>query len=1022
MSQQIFRDPIVSVAPALSVGSVGNGTVAINRLTHFTIAQQYTLTCIAKSPDTLFSVNGSLDGPVGIAIVGTQFFDQDLKVFLTITQGSTAFEIGDTITFSVINGTDLDQDNIDEYDELPQKNFGAGVKGTEAGDHSIRYLSTAIEAYRYIQDLLYTAIAVGSTGNSITVEYRVSVPAVAATKVIQDLTYTAVTPGVSGNGVTIEYVQYTPATKASLTIGNVQYQAITPGTAGNSIRVTQTAGGTAGAEVVTVTGNDITVQIDDGVSTADDIVAAVNGTPAAAALVVTAVRPTPGDGPTPQTISSIANLIGGATAIGSAGSEVVSVSGSAISVTLQSGVSTATQVRSKLLASSPAMALVSVAITGTGSNPQTSPSGPTNLTGGVNGFGFQGSELCVVTGNAIVIYLEAGKSLPSQVKAAFDAVTAATSLATCTIIGAATHPQYSPYSPVNLIGGKNQFYSFNHHELTDIGSFQEGNASLKANDLVLEGELQVSGHTVLAEALGLSDQNSNNFSGQAIGNVQKVLNELIQDKKITVRVQNETSINWAAPSFSFTDDVVIEFTDTDIENTILASTSPVTIADGQVAYITLNRRTSSNLTITVANTAPKDIDTFVIASRFQTSIRLWDGTLIRDGHSASPGEGGSGGGGISKIQAFDPVSTTLPTGANPVIDGYTVQDLDLVVFTNLSSGANKAYTASNVSSSVVWTASPIFNNSDTPSTGDLVIVQNGTGFANQIAEFDGTSFKSNDFVRYFSGADYWELSSLKRKGFNNNETADLFSFSYAGSENIIMDYSIIRGTTKEVGSAFITTDGTDVTVTPVGTALSDCGVSFSGIISGSDLHLKYTSDNSGLTGTISYFIRRWSNSAGGPGGPPNYPAPPASSVPAAGSTGQVQYNSSGNLAADANFTWDSSNKILKIGGLEYVGLNPTPATLINNTASPTTIFSYDATLYPFAIIEFSVTRNGDTQLGRMLITSNGTTVSMTVDSVTTASLGITFSAALSSGNILVQYVSTNTGFNSAFKYSIRRWG
>jgi len=64
---------------------------------------------------------------------------------------------------------------------------------------------------------------------------------------------------------------------------------------------------------------------------------------------------------------SIAYLPGG-----TAGSEVVAVTGKAITVTIQSGVSTATQVRAKLLLSAPAMLLVSVVISGTPGTAQVS--------------------------------------------------------------------------------------------------------------------------------------------------------------------------------------------------------------------------------------------------------------------------------------------------------------------------------------------------------------------------------------------------------------------------------------------------------------------------------------------------------------------------------------------------------------------------------------------------------------------------------------------------------------------------
>lgn len=65
-----------------------------------------------------------------------------------------------------------------------------------------------------------------------------------------------------------------------------------------------------------------------------------------------------------------------------AGSEVVSVVGNAISVQIQSGVSTNTQIKTKLDASGPAMALISVATTGGGGIAQTAPVSATALAGG----------------------------------------------------------------------------------------------------------------------------------------------------------------------------------------------------------------------------------------------------------------------------------------------------------------------------------------------------------------------------------------------------------------------------------------------------------------------------------------------------------------------------------------------------------------------------------------------------------------------------------------------------------------
>ena len=81
-------------------------------------------------------------------------------------------------------------------------------------------------------------------------------------------------------------------------------------------------------------------------------------------------------GPYPVTVA----YVGG----GTAGSEVVTVSSqNAITVKIQAGTSTATQVLAKINASAAALALVSASITGTGSNVQAVSSAPVIVTGDI---------------------------------------------------------------------------------------------------------------------------------------------------------------------------------------------------------------------------------------------------------------------------------------------------------------------------------------------------------------------------------------------------------------------------------------------------------------------------------------------------------------------------------------------------------------------------------------------------------------------------------------------------------------
>lgn len=96
---------------------------------------------------------------------------------------------------------------------------------------------------------------------------------------------------------------------ASLIVQDLTYTAVTRGTAGNSITIAYTAGGTAGAEVVTVVGNAISVQIANGTSTANQIHSAVIASGAATALISCTVS---GTGTNTQVTAAATPLASGA--------------------------------------------------------------------------------------------------------------------------------------------------------------------------------------------------------------------------------------------------------------------------------------------------------------------------------------------------------------------------------------------------------------------------------------------------------------------------------------------------------------------------------------------------------------------------------------------------------------------------------------------------------------------------------------------------------------------------------------
>lgn len=155
----------------------------------------------------------------------------------------------------------------------------------------------------------------------------------------------------------------------------------------------------------------------------------------------------------------------------------------------------------------------------------------------------------------------------------------------------------------------------------------------------------------------------------------------------------------------------------------------------------------------------------------------------------------------------------------------------------------------------------------------------------------------------------------------------------------------------------------------------------------------------------------WTNTDSGGGGS-GTPGGPSSSI---------QFNNGGSFAGDASLEWDNTGKILNLNGLAISSLSST-VSLVNNQLSPVTAFSYSATTYNFSVIEYSLTRNTSKQVGMLLIANDTSTATLTnAFTDMNSDTGVNFSATISSGNVNVQYTTTSTGFNAAFKYSIRQW-
>lgn len=105
----------------------------------------------------------------------------------------------------------------------------------------------------------------------------------------------------SSNAVRISYAKeavygVTPAAvKAFLVVQDITYTAVKAGVQGNSITIEYADTATAAAETVAVSGNAILVGIEDGVSTATQVLAAINASAPALLLISAAITGTAGD-------------------------------------------------------------------------------------------------------------------------------------------------------------------------------------------------------------------------------------------------------------------------------------------------------------------------------------------------------------------------------------------------------------------------------------------------------------------------------------------------------------------------------------------------------------------------------------------------------------------------------------------------------------------------------------------------------------------------------------------------------
>lgn len=97
-------------------------------------------------------------------------------------------------------------------------------------------------------------------------------------------------------------------------------------------------------------------------------------------------------------------------------------------------------------------------------------------------------------------------------------------------------------------------------------------------------------------------------------------------------------------------------------------------------------------------------------------------------------------------------------------------------------------------------------------------------------------------------------------------------------------------------------------------------------------------------------------------------------------------------------------------------------TLINNTSSPSTIFSLDANEVKAFVVNYTIVRTTGYRTGSVTcaIDSGLSDLAYTDDYVDNFDVGVTLSVSQSSGTVRFQYTTTNTAFNGEITYSVTR--
>jgi len=183
-----------------------------------------------------------------------------------------------------------------------------------------------------------------------------------------------------------------------------------------------------------------------------------------------------------------------------------------------------------------------------------------------------------------------------------------------------------------------------------------------------------------------------------------------------------------------------------------------------------------------------------------------------------------GGGGASN--SFQTIST--PSGTSPVADSATD------TLTLSSSDSNIAITGNSTTDSIDFTLAPTISGSKT--------------FSSQLNLSQGLNA---------NGLEVQALSSTVI--LLDNTSIETTAFSIPLSYDVaVIDYSIKRDSSRKACRLFLINNASVVGLSDDGIdLLNDSGVTFSALVNGANIDVKYTTSSTGFNANLKYSVKRW---------------------------------------------------------------------------------------------------------------------------------------------------------------------